>query len=68
RAQALSIPIPRTYPVTDLEAGLALLDTLPYPVVVKPRLGSGSAGIEYVDQRAQLLPALQRAFAAGHRP
>ncbi len=68
RAEALSIPIPRTYPIADLEAGRALLDGLPYPVVVKPRLGSGSAGIEYVAGGVQLLPALQRAFAAGHRP
>jgi predicted ATP-grasp superfamily ATP-dependent carboligase len=68
RAEALSIPIPQTYPVADLEAGRALLDTLPYPVVVKPRVGSGSAGIEYVTERAQLLPALRRAFAAAHAP
>lgn len=68
RADALSIPIPQTYPVPDLETGQILLDTLPYPVVVKPRLGSGSAGVEYATERAQLLPALRRAFAAGHRP
>jgi predicted ATP-grasp superfamily ATP-dependent carboligase len=68
RAEALSIPIPKTYPVADLEAGRALLDILPYPVVVKPRLGSGSAGIEYVTEHTQLLPALQRAFAAAHAP
>jgi len=68
RADALSIPIPQTYPVPDLETGQILLDTLPYPLVVKPRLGSGSAGVEYVTERAQLLPALRRAFAAGHRP
>ncbi len=37
-------------------------------MVVKPRVGSGSAGIEYVAERTQLLPALQRAFAAGHQP
>lgn len=68
RADALSIPIPQTYPVPDLETGQILLDTLPYPVVVKPRLGSGSAGVEYATERAQLLPALRRAFVAGHRP
>jgi predicted ATP-grasp superfamily ATP-dependent carboligase len=68
RAAALSIPVPATYRVGDLEAGRALLDILAYPVVIKPRVGSGSAGIQYVTERAQLLPALRRAFAAGHAP
>lgn len=68
QADSLGIPTPKTYDVLDLESGLSLLDRLSYPVVVKPRVGSGSAGVQYIETREQWIPALRKAFQAGSAP
>jgi predicted ATP-grasp superfamily ATP-dependent carboligase len=67
-ASALGIPTPETYEIVNLEAGISIRPTLSYPVVVKPRVGSGSAGITYVTESDQLLPALKHIFDSGNKP
>jgi predicted ATP-grasp superfamily ATP-dependent carboligase len=46
-AQELGIPIPRTWYVKDVSELDRLKDRLPYPVVIKPRIGSGAVGVSY---------------------
>lgn len=68
RAASLGIPIPKTFEVPSLEEGMQLSQDLPYPVVVKPRVGAGSGGITYVSEPSGLLPALKGLFASGRKP
>ena len=65
RARSLGIPIPETFDASDLESGMALIDRLPYPVVVKPRVGAGGAGLGYVDGPHELEDALRKAGSRG---
>ena len=67
-AEALGIPIPRTFEIDNLEKAQLLEKDLPYPVVVKPRVGSGSAGVHYVAGPEELAPALQRVLRSGQTP
>ena len=46
------IPCPRTYTVDDTDSLDALEKNLDFPVVIKPREGSGSSGVTYVKRRA----------------
>jgi len=47
-------------PVPDVVQGLNhLLDKVPIPAVIKPRISSGSFGIVYVKKREDLLPSYQ---------
>jgi len=46
-ASTLGIPIPRTWYVDALSQIEDLKNTLPYPVVIKPRVGGGAVGISY---------------------
>jgi predicted ATP-grasp superfamily ATP-dependent carboligase len=68
RAQDLGIPIPRTFEINSLAEAKQLGKQLEYPVVVKPRVGSGSAGVQYVAGPDQLPAALQRVFRTGQLP
>lgn len=68
RAEALDIPIPRTFEIDNMAEAKPLSKQLEYPVVVKPRVGSGSAGVEYVEEPAQLPAALDRVFRSGQSP
>lgn len=68
RAEALDIPIPRTFEIDNMAEAKPLSKQLEYPVVVKPRVGSGSAGVEYVEEPAQLPAALARVFRSGQSP
>jgi predicted ATP-grasp superfamily ATP-dependent carboligase len=68
RAEALGIPVPMTFEVKSVEEGAALSGKLPYPVVVKPRIGSGSAGVRYVEDACALARALREAFGRGDAP
>jgi predicted ATP-grasp superfamily ATP-dependent carboligase len=68
KAQALGIPTPTTYEITNIDEIDPLGGQLQYPVVVKPRVGSGSAGMHYVSEPAQLAPALERVFLSGQLP
>lgn len=68
RAATLRIPIPKTHNVVSIESGLNMRDSLSYPLVVKPRVGSGSAGLSCVKTPDQLFQALRRVFASGQVP
>ncbi len=68
RAEALDIPIPRTFEIDNMAEAKPLSKQVEYPVVVKPRVGSGSAGVEYVEEPAQLPAALARVFRFGQSP
>ena len=46
-AEAQGIPIPKTWTLEDLSQLDDILETLPFPVVIKPRTGSGAVGITY---------------------
>ena len=68
KAEALHIPTPKTYEINSIDEIEALAGQLHYPVVVKPREGSGSAGMYYVSESSQLFPALKRLFLSGRLP
>ncbi len=68
QAEALDIPTPKTYEITSIDEIDPLAGQLQYPVVVKPRVGSGSAGMHYVSEPSQLSPALERLFLSGQLP
>jgi len=53
RLRALGLPAPWTSLASDCD-----LDAVPYPAIVKPRVGRGSRGIARVTDRAALLVAL----------
>jgi predicted ATP-grasp superfamily ATP-dependent carboligase len=59
-AARLGIPVPRTWCVTDLEELEALKAGLPYPLVIKPRIGSGALGVTYVNQPEALVAGYRR--------
>jgi predicted ATP-grasp superfamily ATP-dependent carboligase len=59
-AGELGIPAPRTFYPGPGKAIRELSPEWPCPAVIKPRLGSGSAGIAYVRERKDLWPAYQR--------
>ncbi len=46
-AGALGIPVPKTWVIDDLAQLDRLKKELPYPVVIKPRMGSGAVGVRY---------------------
>ncbi len=68
QAEALDIPTPKTYEITSIDEIDPLAGQLQYPVVVKPRVGSGSAGIYYVAEPSQLSFALERLILSGQLP
>lgn len=68
RAADLDIPIPKTFEVNNMAEAKPLSKQLEYPVVVKPRVGSGSAGVQYVEEPAQLPAALEHVFRSGQSP
>jgi len=68
KAAALGVPTPKTYEITNIDERETLGRQLQYPVVVKPRVGSGSAGMHYVTEPSQLAPALERVFLSGQLP
>ena len=53
-ATRLGIPTPRTWHVNDISRIDKLMGTLPYPVVIKPRTGSGATGISYPKNPSEL--------------
>ena len=57
-AEAKGIPVPRTWYIEEISQLDELKEKLPYPVVIKPRKGSGAAGIAY--------PANAQAFLADY--
>lgn len=59
-AARLGIPTPRTWLVQDLQQIHTLKNQLPFPVVIKPRQGSGAAGVAYVRDAAGFVAAYER--------
>jgi biotin carboxylase len=59
---AAGVPCSEAHVVFD-GAAKALFDLLGHRVVVKPRFGSGSRGVTYVENPMELLPAIQAADA-----
>ena len=64
-AETHGIPIPKTFqipppPAPNVVEGLNhVLDKIPIPAVIKPRISSGSLGIVYVKGRKDLTPSYQ---------
>ena len=52
-----SLPYPRTFPI-EKETDIKSLD-LSYPILLKPRIGAGGIGIEFIDSEARLLNVLE---------
>lgn len=52
-----SLPYPRTFPI-EKETDIKSLD-LSYPILLKPRLGAGGIGIEFIDSEVKLLSVLE---------
>ena len=46
-AQKQGIPIPKTWYIKDISELDSIKGRLPYPVVIKPRMGSGAVGVTY---------------------
>jgi predicted ATP-grasp superfamily ATP-dependent carboligase len=62
-AQDLGIPTPETWLITDLAQIETLKARLPYPVVIKPRTGSGAVGIRYPRDPDELVSQYRSAHA-----
>ena len=58
-ATSLGIPTPQTWYIRSLEQVETLKNELPYPVVIKPRIGGGAVGVTY-PRNADELVALYR--------
>jgi len=67
-ARENGIPCPETYVVEDAAEVRRLRDRIEYPVVIKPRVGSGSEGIRYVASREELLPKYREVAAKYEKP
>jgi predicted ATP-grasp superfamily ATP-dependent carboligase len=46
-AKQLGIPVPKTWLINDLSEIDRIKEILPFPVVIKPRIGSGAVGVVY---------------------
>ena len=53
-AQKLGIPTPRTWFIDDLSQLEPIKNQLPYPLVIKPRIGSGALGVSYINDPQKL--------------
>ena len=56
-AEQLGIPVPRSWFVRDFSQLEDLADVLPYPVVIKPRVGAGAVGVAYPKNPQELRQA-----------
>ena len=54
-AEKQGIPIPRTWYIDDISKINRLKDSLSYPVVIKPQMSSGAAGISYPKNPGDLM-------------
>ncbi|MCL5035734.1 MAG: ATP-grasp domain-containing protein [Chloroflexi bacterium] len=59
-AAEAGFPVPKTIVVAGAEELKERIDEIPIPAVVKPRISSGARGIEYVEERDQILPAYKK--------
>lgn len=53
-ANDLGIPTPRTWVLEHPDRVQSVQDQITFPVVIKPRIGSGAMGVTYVDKPDQL--------------
>ena len=67
-ARENNIPCPETYFVKSTAEVRRLREKLEYPVVIKPRVGSGSEGIRYVNSPEELLPSYREVAASYKNP
>jgi len=54
-AEALGIPVPKTWHIDELSQLEEVRHCLPYPVVIKPNIGSGAVGISYPHNSDELV-------------
>ncbi len=54
RVGAAGCPVPKTYRIESREALRDVAATLPFPIVVKVRMGNGARGVEIVERRDDL--------------
>jgi len=54
-AKSNGIPIPKTWFIKDITQLNELKDTLPYPLVIKPKISSGAVGIAYPENPVELI-------------
>jgi predicted ATP-grasp superfamily ATP-dependent carboligase len=59
-AQKLGIPTPRTWFIDNVTQLDQLKNQLPFPVVIKPRIGSGALGVIYINDPQKLESEYQR--------
>lgn len=53
-AESKGIPIPKTWTVQSISQLEGLIKGLPYPVVIKPKTGSGALGVSYIERPEDL--------------
>jgi predicted ATP-grasp superfamily ATP-dependent carboligase len=54
-AEKHGIPIPKTWYIDDISQINKLKNSLPYPIVIKPKMSSGAVGICYSDKPGDLM-------------
>jgi predicted ATP-grasp superfamily ATP-dependent carboligase len=64
-AAAAGVPVPRTFRPEDDAALRAAADAVPYPAVVKPRIGNSAKGVSFVNDAAACVAAV-KALVATH--
>jgi predicted ATP-grasp superfamily ATP-dependent carboligase len=64
-ARACGIPVPETYAVAELQAQSSRIDSLRYPLLVKPKQGGGAWAIKQVNSKKELLGLLGRDLYCG---
>jgi predicted ATP-grasp superfamily ATP-dependent carboligase len=62
-AETKGIPIPTTWFIESMAQLDALIDSFPYPVVIKPKTGSGALGVSYIQHPQDL----KKRYLAIHR-
>lgn len=58
-AESLGIPVPKTWQITTLDQLDTIGKQLPYPVVIKPNVGSGAMGVVYPRDHRELMEQYQ---------
>ena len=54
-AQSIGIPCPKTYFIENIKEVEQISNSLPYPVIIKPQISSGSFGIRKVASKENLM-------------
>ncbi|MCD6310521.1 MAG: ATP-grasp domain-containing protein [Candidatus Eremiobacteraeota bacterium] len=67
-AREMDFPIPKTVIIDNAEELEERIDEIPIPAVIKPRVGSGGRGIEYVNEKSRLVSAYKKVEKNHDRP